>query len=662
MFAHVLLLNGFSKQLTYIIPEELIPDISIGSIVQVPLRALKVPALVIALYQERDSTTTFKIKEILACEKFPQDSHYHEFITKVSQFYFVPVLHFYQRLKKFLDDKKREDVSINTRIITDVPGKIVTLTHEQELVVSHISPFITHQDYKPTLLHGVTGSGKTEVYKKLIQVAHTSGKTCIVLLPEVSLSMQFEALFKKTLPTIDIFGFHSASTITEKRSLWQALIAGKPVLIIGVHLPIILPVKNLGLIIIDEEHEQGFVEKKHPKMNSKELAIWRASIYKIPILLGSATPSLHSLENVKRHNWKFMQITKRFAGAFPTIEKVILSELSRAQKRPYFWITPALGRAIRTCLDNKEQVIIYLNRRGYSFFVQCKSCGFIFQCPHCSVSLTLHQDRTAQTSLRCHYCNFTQNMPKACPECKQPESQFIKKGLGTQQAVQILQDLFPTARIARADLDSTSKKRAWQNTVAQFERNELDILVGTQTITKGYHFPNVTLIGILWADLNLHFPLYNAAETTIQQLIQVAGRAGRTRPGSKVIVQALKDHPIFDYLNEETYLKFCAKEILDRKEMEYPPCGRLIQIEFRHKELSKVDIDSIDCVKLLQKHVLNNAIPVAILGPALPLVSKIQNIEIRTILLKSQTYKHLHELVHLTLAQKYTSDILIAVG
>ncbi len=661
MFAHVLLLNGFSKELTYSIPEKLVPNIRVGSIVQVPLRALKVPALVILLYQDADPTKTFKIKEILSCENFPQDNSYYDFMTKVSQFYFVPVLHFYQRLKKFLDDKKREEITLNTRILTDTPEKLITLTHEQEQVVSYLAPVITNPRYKPTLLHGVTGSGKTEVYKKLLQIAHETGKTSIVLLPEVSLSMQFEALFKKTLPNIDIFGFHSASTITEKRALWQALIIGKPVIIIGVHLPIILPIKNLGLIIIDEEHEQGFIEKKSPKVNSKEIAIWRASTYNIPILLGSATPSLHSLENVKKHQWQFMQITKRFAGTFPTIEKVILSELSKAKKRPYFWITPTLARAIQACLDKKEQVIIYLNRRGYSFFVQCKTCGFIFQCPHCSVSLTLHQERT-KNDLRCHYCNFTKSMPVVCPECTQPESQFIKKGLGTQQVVQILQDLFPAARIARADLDSTSKKRAWQNTVTQFEHNELDILVGTQTITKGYHFPHVTLIGILWADLNLHFPLYNAAETTIQQLIQVAGRAGRSRRGSKVIVQALKDHPIFDYLNEETYLKFCAKEILDRQEMAYPPCGRLTQIEFRHKEAAQATLDATLCAKFLKEYAQTHNSPVSILGPALPLVSKMHNIEIRTILLKSQTYKHIHELVYVTLAQKYTSDIVIAVG
>ncbi len=660
MFATVLLLNGFQRPLTYKIPEELEGKIGVGALIKVPLKTSQHLAYVVQI--DSNFYSDFNVREILGLQQFPDDIKYAEFIEKISKFYFVPSLHFYQRIRGFFADKKAQDAPLchpeldSGSIQTIVPHNVL-LTYEQQLVVDYLKPFVKNPDYKPTLIHGVTGSGKTEVYSKLIQECIDNNKSVLLLLPEVSLSLQFERIFQKKLPGVKVIGFHSASKPTSRRDLWNGLLKNEPALIIGVHMPIMLPVNNLGIIIIDEEHEHGFLEKKHPRLNSKEIAIWRASIYKIPILLGSATPSLSSLHNVQTKGWKLFNITKRFAGSFPEIKKVILKS-QKDQRRSNFWVSRELETAIRDCISRKEQAIIYLNRRGYSFFVQCKDCGHVFQCSNCSVSLTLHS-HYGQETLRCHYCDFQKPLPAACPDCKSDQKNFLKKGVGTQQAVKIFQELFPTAIIARADLDTTSQKRSWYQTVEDFEQGKIDILIGTQTITKGYHFPRVTLVGVLWADLNLHMPIYNAAETSIQQLIQVAGRAGRGQLSSTVIIQMMKDHKIFNYLNEIDYLKFCEDEAVLRKEICYPPFGRLVQIEIKNNSDIQLDRDANSIADILNKINDSQDLKIQILGPAQPVISKIQNIEIRQIFLKAQTFSSIHKLLSQIDLDQFDSRVFI---
>ncbi len=660
MYATVRLLNGFEKTLWYQIPDGLMPAVGVGSLVRVPLRNRHESAVVVTMMSSLPAACTFDVKAIAGLEPLPADSHYQQFIEKIARFYMVPPLHFYARVSSFLKDKKCQEVLGPTADATSSsPSNVVTLTAEQQFVVDYVEPFIHQPAYAPTLVHGVTGSGKTEVYKKLITACMAEQKSALVLLPEVSLSLQFEHLFKKQLPEVAVFGFHSATMLTEKRALWAALLAGRPVLVLGVHLPVMLPIANLGLIIIDEEHEQGFIEKKHPKINSKEVALWRAHVYGLPIVLGSATPSLTSLSNVRQGRWKFFQIKKRFAGAFPTIQKVLLQEKD-GRRRKNFWLSRELEEAINECLANRQQAIIYLNRRGYSFFVQCKNCGLVFECPHCSVSLTLHVD--GGQMLRCHYCDFRKELPAVCPECQAGQKQFLKKGLGTQQAVQVFKEIYPQARIERADLDTTSKKRSWKLTVEQFEKGEIDILIGTQTITKGYHFPGVTLVGVLWADLNLHFPLFNASEVTLQQLIQVAGRAGRQHKGSRVIVQALRDHSIFNYLNEESYISFCDREFAQRKEIFYPPACRLAHVELRHADASQVDADADACVQFLIQFCLEKNLSAQILGPAQPLIARVQNVEIRQIFLKAGSFAEVHGVLSALDRQQFKSSLFIVMN
>jgi len=648
MYIQVRLLKGFPQPLLYQVPDELCNQPLIGSVVRVPIQKRIAQALVINQLRHAPNAN-FTIKKIEAIEALPNDAHYLTFIKRLAYYYQTDALHYIKRIHQFISQKPQSD----TEHIADDAHQptAITLTPEQQTVVDAIKPHISTPSYVPTLMHGVTGSGKTEVYKKLLEHTFAQGKTSVLMLPEVTLALQFERLLRAQLPAeIPLASFHSSSSPKQKRLVWQRLLDNTPQIIIGVHVPILLPLPNLGLIIIDEEHEAGYQEKKHPKTNSKEAALMRAQMHNIPILLGSATPSISSLYNVKQRGWQFFQLKKRFAGNFPTIKLV---DLSDKKDRRSFWISQELYYAIKDRLAKKEQTILFLNRRGHSFFVQCKACAYLFACRHCSVSLTLH----AHDQLTCHYCGYERILPPECPGCKAPAKDFMKKGIGTQQLVSIVQKLFPTARIARADLDTSSKKKEWHVTVEQFQRNEIDIMIGTQTITKGYDFDHVTLVGIIWADLNLHFPKYNATETTLQQLIQVAGRAGRKKETSEVIVQSMSDHPAFDHLEEAGYINFYRQEKEIRSQVGYPPCKRLVEIELKHVDEITVAREADRLAQQLMQIIEAQQADLMLLGPTKPPIAKIKNTHARTIYLKADSMQALYAVYTKIQLDRYKSSV-----
>lgn len=634
MFAYVRLLNGYSQLLVYKVPATLEQENLVGRIVKIPIRN-RIDVAVVIKTSSISPQTNFVIKSIDSLEPFPTDTLYQQFIGQLNYYYQLNPFYCNERVRNFIiqqNKKKRKQKKQNDQAVKTS----ITLTSEQQKVVDFLMPCFDTPTYAPTLLHGVTGSGKTEVYKKLIMQALRTGKTALLMLPEVTLALQFERIMREQLDEgLVIFSFHSATLASDKRLLWERLLAKEPMLIIGVHLPILLPIPNLGLIILDEEHEIGYQEKKHPKINSKEAALLRAKLYSIPILLGSATPSLSSLYNVQTKGWHFFQLKQRFSGILPTIITTLLTD---KKQRRNFWISQKLEDAIKDRLARKEQIIIFLNRRGFSFFVQCKSCSFIFSCAHCSVSLTLH----ANGVLACHYCGLQQQLPKLCSSCKAHESQFLKKGIGTQQIVTILEELFPNARIGRADHDVTSKKKMWQQTMKDFKVGNIDILVGTQTITKGYHFPRVTLVGVIWADLNLNFPIFNASETTLQQLIQVAGRAGRASQRSDVILQTMAEHDLFNHISEVDYMRFYDEEMALRKILHYPPYGRFAEIELKHTQEEQLEKESHALAVAVQSFARKASYQATILGPAKPPIYKIKNIHSRKIYIKSM---HMQEVI-----------------
>ena len=648
MYAEVRLLKGYKNSLTYIIPEKLKDFVKEKTIVKVPIQNRVDLAIVLKILNSFDNKNNFKLKEIINVEPLPKDDNYQYFCSELADYYCIENHFPLERIKQFLSQKDdisaREIYNVNTNISD------VTLNNDQQYIVDEISKKISAQKFSASVIHGVTGSGKTEVYKRLIEGNFNQNNSTIILLPEVSLASKFETIFKATLPNqIPIFGFHSGCTTKEKKSLWSALLANEKVVIIGVHLPILLPVNRLGLILIDEEHESGYQEKKHPKINSKEAAIMRAKKYNIPIVLGSATPSISTVYNISSKGYQLFELKKRFSGNFAKIEVI---KLNKKEKRDSFWISKELQENIHACLEKKEQAIIFLNRRGYCFFVQCKECSFVFNCKNCSVSLTLH----ANDKLICHYCATEKILSNICPECKKANS-FLKKGLGTQQMVEILKKIFPKSKVARADLDASSNKKLWKQTLLDFENQKIDILVGTQTITKGYHFPKVTLVGIIWADSNLNFPIYNACETTLQQLIQVAGRAGRQSDASKVIIQTFIEHAIYKYLNEIDYMQFYAQEIEKRQVLGYPPCNRIAEIEIKFTDENTVKQESSSIFNNLENDIEKYKLDVIALGPAMPLVGKINNIYTMKILLKSKSIGQLKFLYKQILIGHYKSKI-----
>ncbi len=651
MFVQVRLLKGFQEPLIYGVPSHAQEKACVGSFVRVPIRNKTSAAIVEKVFEQKPETS-FVIKDLEDVEQFPSDACYQQFVAQLADYYQVDYLFFVKRVRQFLLSAT-DDVVARELLPSEMePKKGAVLTQEQEAVFSFLKEYLVHPAFCPTVLHGVTGSGKTEIYKKLMEVAFAQRKTVLLLLPEVSLAVQFMVLLQNQLdPSIPLLSFHSATSQKEKKRLWQMLCAESPCVIIGVHLPILLPIAHLGLIIIDEEHDVGYQEKKHPKINTKEAALMRAKLAGIPILLGSATPSLTSLYNVKEKGWPFFQIKKRFSGNFP---QVVLVELTnKMKKKRSFWISKELEDAIQDRLTKKEQILIFLNRRGYSFFVQCAACSFIITCANCSVSLTLHEDQ----QLTCHYCGYTLPMPKQCPGCKADESQLLKKGIGTQQLVSLLQKLFPNARIERADMDVTINKKKWQQTVRAFHDGAIDILVGTQTITKGYHFPRVTLVGVIWADLAIHTPLYNASEVALQQLIQVAGRAGRQHEKSLVIIQTMRENPLFEYLHEVDYLSYYQHESVHRKELRYPPFVRLVELELKHHDESVVDKEAKFLGTVLRKKIADHDLEVAVLGPAKPPVHKIKNFYARKMYLKSESMAHI-ALLFQTIDKRYFKSSL----
>ena len=647
MFVQVLLLKGYPQPLLYAVAC-IAANCSGWFCCTRPIQKRITSALVVKTFDDLPQTS-FTIRDVQACEALPDDNCYIPFITQLATYYQTQALQYVKRIHQFIKQKPLHDYAMPSELTHAY--KDVTLTDEQQIIVNAIIKQMQQTSFQANVLHGVTGSGKTEVYKKLLLHAYNNKKVALLLLPEVTLALQFEQLLKAQMPSdVPIHSFHSASSPKDKKVIWQQLLNQQPMVIIGVHLPVLLPLPHLGLIIVDEEHENGYQEKKHPKTNSKEAALLRAHIHNIPIVLGSATPSMSSLYNVKKRGWHFFELKRRFAGAFPTIKLV---SLSNNKQRKSFWLSKELIDEINKRLACNEQTILFLNRRGHSFFVQCKQCSFIFMCNNCSVSLTLHDEN----HLICHYCGLNRILPTICTQCKADQKEFIKKGIGTQQLMSIVQKLFAHARIARADMDTSSKKKEWQETISKFHNRELDILIGTQTITKGYDFAHVTLVGIIWADLNLHFPRYNATETTLQQLIQVAGRAGRKTAHSLVVVQTIADHQAFAYLQETNYTTFYEHEIATRAEVGYPPCMRLVEIELKHYNELIVHQEAKTFAHTLSEKIDTIYADVKLLGPTSPPISKIKNAHIRVIFLKHAHMRILQELYQCVDIAKYKSNI-----
>ena len=531
-----------------------------------------------------------------------------------------------------LQEAKEVDIFENKE---KVPQNKKELTAEQKEVISKVVDFIEKGKPKIFLLQGITGSGKTEVYLELIKKTLNKGKAAILLLPEISIVSTIVNRFFASFDTgkYPISIIHSKLSERQKYLQWQKIKTGKSKIIIGTRSAIFAPITNLGILIIDEEHDFSYKQENAPRYNAKILAMMRAKSNSAVVVLGSATPSLESYENVKKGKYELLELKNRPGKAkLPKIEIVKLTYGDNL-------FSERLIKEISLRLQKKEQVILFQNRRAYASYLQCLDCGQTIKCSKCDVSMAYHKDKNI---LKCHYCGEVRKVQRTCPFCGSYKLSYGTSG--TQKIEELLKEYFPKANILRLDKDSTYKKDSYNKMFLKMKNRNIDILLGTQMISKGLSFDNVTLVGVILADIHLNIPDFRAMETTFSLLTQVAGRAGRRNKEGLVIIQTYNpDNRIFQMVKEAKYQKFMEDELELRKLFFYPPYCRLAKIVFYHHNL-----------EYLKNHLAKNSslfnylidiFDGEILGPLEPNIEKIKNKYFMQLIIKSENYLNIANLI-----------------
>lgn len=512
------------------------------------------------------------------------------------------------------------------------------------------------KQHPPFLLQGITGSGKTEVYLQIIQGALDMGKTAIVLVPEISLTPQMTERF------IARFGeqvaiLHSGLSNGEKYDEWRKVERGDAQVVVGARSAIFAPLKNLGVIIIDEEHEASYKQDSNPRYHARDVALLRAKYNQAALVLGSATPSLESRARAGKGVYQHLRLTQRAnpLASIPEVQLIDFRDYIGQNETSNF--TPPLIEAIQDRLDKKEQVVLMLNRRGYSSFVMCRECGTVDTCPNCDISLTLHMDTK---TMNCHYCGFSKEIPHVCPNCQSHSIRYY--GTGTQKAYDELAELFPEARILRMDVDTTRKKGSHQALLDQFGKGEADILLGTQMIAKGLDFPNVTLVGVLNADTALNLPDFRSSERTFQLLTQVAGRAGRAEKAGQVLIQSYNpNHYAIRFAKDQDYEGFYAYEMGIRRQLGYPPYYFTIGITLSHKKEEEVLRRAYEVMEILRSGLSDASI---ILGPTPKPIARTHNLYHYQILIKYRLEDELASTLNQVLAltqERENSELRLSI-
>ena len=528
---------------------------------------------------------------------------------------------------KALTDKQiliAEDKNVS-RLYYDTleSGATFTLNDAQQNALDSIRT--QFDDKEVILLHGVTSSGKTQVYIRLVEDAIKAGKQVLYLLPEIALTTHVIERLRKYFGN-DIGVYHSRFSDNERVEVWQKVLNHEYKIVLGARSSVFLPFDNLGLIIIDEEHETSYKQfDPAPRYNARDAAIYLSSRYHAKVLLGSATPSFESYFNARTKKYGFAELTERFGGvSLPEIEVVsITEETKRKTMQSHF--TGVLMKDMETAIANKEQVILFQNRRGYAPVLVCRVCAFTPRCINCDVSLTFHK---SSSQLHCHYCGYKEDTLNTCPACGSTHLEY--KGFGTEKIEDELQVLLPEGRIARMDLDTTRARNAYQNMLNDLEEKRIDVLVGTQMVAKGLDFSDVTVIGIINADSLLKYPDYRANERSFQMLAQVSGRAGRRGKQGKVVIQTYNPHHrVIDQVIRNDYKELYLTEIDERKNFKYPPFYRIIQMDVKHKDAERLFHQAEYLANELRKHFGDRVI-----GPEFPLISRIRNFYIKSIMLK----------------------------
>ena len=544
--------------------------------------------------------------------------------------------------KEYLIEDKKEHYRVVYKDRDFVKKK---LTIDQESVVKSV---INGND-STYLLYGVTGSGKTEVYMEIIDHYLKLGKTSIVLVPEISLTPQMVNRFRERFGD-KIAALHSALSDGEKYDEWRRIYRGEASIVIGARSAIFAPLKNIGVIIIDEEHSDSYKQSdSSPRYNAKDVAILRSKYHKCPVVLGSATPSLETMARAKKGVFKLLELPNRVNGK--SLPKVSIIDMND-RKRNKGNFSLELLNSIRDRLDKNEQIILLLNRRGYSNFVTCKNCGFTFKCPNCDITLTYHK---SSNTLRCHYCGYGEKVYKNCPECK--EESLSNLGVGTQKIEEELSKLFPISRILRMDYDTTSRKGMHEEMIEDFKSHKYDILLGTQMVAKGLDFSLVTLVGVINADTSLNIPDFRSSENTFSLLSQVAGRSGRSEKTGEVIIQTFNpDHYAISLVKTHNYLGFYEKEMSIRKMLKYPPYYYLCNIKISGKDADYIYAEALKIKRSLDRNIPNDII----LGPSNSSIFRVNNIFRYNIIIKYKNDMNLYEILN-KIIEHYKTNIKIKI-
>ncbi len=489
-----------------------------------------------------------------------------------------------------------------------------TPTLDQQKVIDTIISSLN--EFKTFLIHGVTGSGKTLIYIKLIKKVLQEGKTALLLVPEISLTEQIISIFYAYFGS-KVAILHSGLSLTEKYDEYLKILNKDVQIVIGTRSAIFAPLENLGLIIIDEEHSDTYKQNSNPRYHARDIASFRAKYHNIPLVLGSATPSLESMARARKNVYTLLTLNKRVNNQ--ALPKIKLVDMKEELPKRNFVISEELDKEIKLCLLNKEQVILLLNRRGYSNLITCSNCGFTYKCPHCEISLTYHK---SSNTLRCHYCGYTKIKDDICPKCHEKGLNYL--GLGTEKLEKILNEKYPEARLIRMDADTTTKKGSHDKIIKSFKNYEYDILIGTQMISKGLDFQRCTLVGIINADSTLNIPDFRSSERTFALLSQTSGRAGRGEKEGKVIIETFNpDNSTLKNVVANSYLNFYEEEMHIRKILKYPPYYYLVNIKVCSKDYEEARTNSLKISTYLKNNLDKTSI---ILGPSTALNFRLKNI------------------------------------
>ena len=525
--------------------------------------------------------------------------------------------------KKIVKEIKEETYRLSDNY--EVCKKKVELTNDQKKVVEEVLKY--KDSFSPFLLHGVTGSGKTEVYMSIIEEILKDNKQIIVLVPEISLTPQMVRIFKNRFQnTIAIL--HSALSDGEKYDEWRKIERKEVSIVIGARSAIFAPFTNIGLIVLDEEHSDTYKQDNNPRYDAIDIAIKRAKTYNCPIILGSATPSIESYTRAKIGVYKLLELKNRINNTMPDVELIDMKDEIKKGNRI---LSQKLIESIQDRLNKEEQILLLLNRRGYSTIISCKECGSVIKCPNCDIPLTYHKDGNR---LNCHYCNYTTFRPNICKECG--SKNINSYGMGTEKLVDEVSKLFKKARIIRMDTDTTRKKGSHSKIIDDFKNKKYDILIGTQMISKGLDFEFVTLVGVLNGDATLNIPDFRSGERTFNLLNQVSGRSGRSSRKGNVIIQCFNtDHYSIRCASENDYIGFYNEEMHIRKKLKYPPYYNLCLIKLIGVYYNELNNEALKIIKYIE-----NAKTI-ILGPSLSTIPKIHNKYYIQVIIK---YKNIEEI------------------